>query len=156
MITSYIYWWHCMVLQWMIVLVPLLVRIGWISTVSKKTCHWCIAHEQQGCWGKVNASTWDEDFHHLRQQHAFLHSSLAETKHPGAKAVLVGSIISLERKLNNATLMFQQHIPAMSPLPHANVPELDTVSQDLVSPDLYTTLYNDDDDNDDNCDDGHF
>lgn len=91
--------------------------------------------------------------HHLQQQHASLQSSINDTKHPGSKAVLVGSILRLERKLHNATLMFQHHIPDIAPLPHAYLPQVNSPSQTLMSPDLYTPLYNDDDDDDDGDDD---
>lgn len=92
--------------------------------------------------------------HHLQQQHAFLHSAITDTKHPGCKAVLVGSIIRLERKLYNATLMFQQHIPNIHPLPHPYLPQLNSLSNDLMSPDVYTLLNDGDVDvDDDNIDD---
>lgn len=58
--------------------------------------------------------------HQLQQQHASLHSSISDTKHPGSKAALVGHIILLESKLHHVPLMFQHHIPHMVPLPHVN------------------------------------
>ncbi|XP_040927240.1 uncharacterized protein LOC114857791 isoform X2 [Betta splendens] len=90
--------------------------------------------------------------HHVQQQHASLHSAITNTKQPGSRAVLVGTIINLEQKLHNATLMFQQHIPSIAPLSHAYLPQLNVVRQNVISPDVYMALFNDDDDDDDDED----
>ncbi|MEQ2276444.1 hypothetical protein XENORESO_020148 [Xenotaenia resolanae] len=109
----------------------------------------------------------DTLIHHLHQQHEHLHSAINDTTDPGSKAVLLHSIILLERKLYNAMIMFTNHITVVAPPPNVYLPEFTSVSQSVISADLHILLCDDsshdkedeadendvDDDDDDEVDD---
>lgn len=83
---------------------------------------------------------------HLHQQHAFLCSSIKDTKQPGAKAALIQRLQQMERKLRQAIVMFHPHVPDIVP---ADSPFL---CQAVPMSSIQTLLFNDDGDNDDDDD----
>lgn len=84
---------------------------------------------------------------HLHQQHTILCSAIKDTDQPGAKAALVQRLHQLERKRQQATMMFHPHVPDIVP---ADNPYL---FQALPMSSIQTLIYNDDGDNDDSEDD---
>ncbi|MEQ2315508.1 hypothetical protein AMECASPLE_023134, partial [Ameca splendens] len=81
--------------------------------------------------------------HHLHQQHEHLHLAINDTTDPGSKAVLLHSIILLERKLYNATVMFKNHITVVAHPPNVYLPEFTSVSQSVIPADMHILLCDD-------------
>lgn len=98
---------------------------------------------------------------HLHQQHGHLSSAINDTADPGSKAVLHQNIIMLEKKMYSAMNMFKRFIEVGAPPPNHHLPEFNSYSQALMSPDLHYIDYDesiddgeDEEDDDDNVDEG--
>ncbi|XP_023192885.1 uncharacterized protein LOC111609322 isoform X1 [Xiphophorus maculatus] len=98
---------------------------------------------------------------HLHQQHGHLSSAINDTADPGSKAVLHQNIIMLEKKMYSAMNMFKRFIEVGAPPPNHHLPEFNSYSQALMSPDLHYIDYDesiddgeDEEDDDDNVDKG--
>ena len=85
----------------------------------------------------------------LQQQHASLKLRLddKDEKHPGMKAVLVGNILSLERRMRDAMFLFQHHVPDIDHPPHAYLSQ--DASPNSPCQTIYSPLSDDDNDDDD-------